>query len=76
MNNSDTRFLILEMKSAAMDGFYLRREDAEGVCEYLRAEYPWGEWIIATVDASTGARIHDAWFHVNRLRSHVGALSC
>ena len=62
-------FLIIEMNTGAMDGFYFPEELARESLAYLREEYPWGSFVLTEIqDMTEGTRLPDNMFWLNRLK--------
>ena len=60
-------FLIVSMRTGAMDGFYFGRQIAQEALDGLREDYPAGDWVLTEiVDAPTDVSLPDALFWARR----------
>lgn len=61
------RYMLVEMKTGAMDGWYKNKADAEGVRGRLTEEYPLSEWCLVQNQSPDDEffRIYDHRFHAN-----------
>lgn len=58
-------WLILEMQTGCMDGYYTNKNDALEVLEHFRGEYPKGLWALFSLDKKSvkdSAAIQDSKF--------------
>jgi len=62
MNNG---YLIIEMNTRAIDGWYANIEETKELYEYLKEEYPLGSWCI--VQGITTVNIKHSFRKYNKL---------
>ena len=60
-------WLILDMNTGAVDGWYLAEELARGVLANFKRDYPSGRWVLLRAETEM-APIPDHMFWVERLR--------
>lgn len=61
-------FIVLELISGAMDGFYTDKESADSVVPVFKERHPKGVWVVVeVVTPSKDMRIFDTMWHLNRL---------
>lgn len=49
MSNTQT-YLVMEMRTGAVDGHYMERECAEQMVEHWQTSHPKGQWVILICD--------------------------
>jgi hypothetical protein len=60
-------YLIIDMKSACMDGFYQSKEGAEMAYAHLLENYPSAEWMLTKIISHKKEfpSLYDEWFWAN-----------
>jgi hypothetical protein len=72
MRNMNT-YLVIDLKTGALDGFYFNKKDAEAVVSRFEKRYPKGMWALTEVlnSEKNGGRktyyIPENMFHTERL---------
>lgn len=64
-------FLLLEMNTGMMDGWYLQRDVAKEVLERFKLKHPAECWIMLEENQAQNGYVSDRMFHVNyRIRGN------
>jgi hypothetical protein len=63
-------WLIIDMKSACMDGFYYSQDGAEMAYASLLENYPGAEWVLTQIHAHKNEmpKLYDEWFWANHFQ--------
>ncbi len=67
----DKRFLIVDLVTGALDGFYNSKPE-RGMIEYLNDKYPQTNWIITEIvdEGEKKLSLPDSTFHCNALSDY------
>lgn len=64
-------WLIIDMKSACMDGIYHSIEGAKMAYEHLLENYPGAEWVLTQIVSQSkqnNVNVYDEWFWANHFQ--------
>jgi hypothetical protein len=63
-----SNFIVLDLQSGAMDGFYTTKKMADNMLPFFNERHPNHMWIVVeVVTPLKGMRIPDSTFHTDRL---------